>query len=135
MVKTRASKPCDDSLNLRTRAASWAWRAPNKPAVSPRQTGQVPPAEEGTTQTVGSLHSSGLHSSRPERSQAERPQATAPAPSPNEDVTPGSTTLPPYLMPGGRTSQDRPPATDTVSGGPSAMLAAALNDKLDQIAQ
>ena len=38
-------------------------------------------------------------------------------------------------MPGGCTSQDRPPATDVVSGGPSAVLAAALNDKLDRIAQ
>ena len=38
-------------------------------------------------------------------------------------------------MPGGRTSQDRPPATDIVSGGPSAVLAAALNDKLNRIAQ
>ena len=60
---------------------------------------------------------------------------TTPAPSPNEDVAPGSTTIPPYPMPGGRTSQDRPPATDVVSGGPSTVLAAALNDKLDQIAQ
>ena len=84
---------------------------------------------------AGSLHSSGLHSSGPEQSQAEQPQATAPAPSPNEDVAPGSTTLPPYPMPGGRTSQDRLPATDIVSGGPSAVLAAALNDKLDRITQ
>ena len=38
-------------------------------------------------------------------------------------------------MPGGHTSQDRLPATDVVSGGPSAVLAAALNDKLDRIAQ
>ena len=38
-------------------------------------------------------------------------------------------------MPGGRTSQDRLPATDIVSGGPSATLAAALNDKLDWITQ
>ena len=44
-------------------------------------------------------------------------------------------TLPPYPMPGGHTSQDRPPATDIVSGGPSTVLAAALNDKLDRIAQ
>ena len=38
-------------------------------------------------------------------------------------------------MPGGCTSQDRPPATDIVSGGPSTVLAVALNDKLDRIAQ
>ena len=38
-------------------------------------------------------------------------------------------------MPGPRAGQDRPPATDTVSGGPSATLAAVLIDKLDQIAQ
>ena len=38
-------------------------------------------------------------------------------------------------MLGGRTSQDQPPATDIVSGGLSTTLAAALNDKLDQIAQ
>ena len=135
MVKTGASKPCDDSLNPHTQATSQVQRAPNESAASPRWTGQVPPTEEGMTQTVGSLHSSGSHSSRPEQSQAEWPQATAPAPSPNEDVAPGSTTLPPYPMPGGRTSQDRPPATDIVSGGPSAVLAAALNDKLDQMAQ
>ena len=135
MVKTGASKPCDNSSNLCTRAASRARRAPNEPAASPRRTGQVPPAEEGTTQMAGSLHSSGSHSSGPERSQAERPRATALAPSPNEDVAPGGTTLPPYPMPGGRTSQDRPPATDIVSGGPSAVLAAALNDKLNRITQ
>ena len=135
MVKTGASKPHDDSSNLRTRAASRARRAPNKPAASPRRTGQVPPTEEGMTQTAGSLHSSGSHSSGPERSQAEQPRVTAPALSPNEDVAPGSMTLPPYLMLGGRTSQDQPPATDIVSGGPSAVLAAALNDKLDWIAQ
>ena len=75
------------------------------------------------------------HSSRPEQSQAEQPRATALAPSPNEDVALGSMTLLPYPMPGGHTSQDRPPATDIVSGGPSAILAAALNDKLDRIAQ
>ena len=38
-------------------------------------------------------------------------------------------------MLGGRTSQDQPPATDIVSGGPSTTLAVALNDKLDWIAQ
>ena len=38
-------------------------------------------------------------------------------------------------MLGGHTSQDRPPATDPVSGGPSATLAVALNDKLDQVTQ
>ena len=38
-------------------------------------------------------------------------------------------------MPGGHPSQDRPPATDPVSGGPSATLAVAQNDKLDWIAQ
>ena len=38
-------------------------------------------------------------------------------------------------MLGGCTSQDQPPAIDVVSGGPSTVLAAALNDKLDQIAQ
>ena len=135
MVKTGASKLCDDSSNLRTRAASRVWRAPNKPAASPRWTSQVPPAEEGTTQMAGSLHSSGSHSCRPEQSQAERPQVTAPALSPNEDVAPGGTTLLPYPMPGGCTSQDQLPATDIVSGGPSTVLAAALNDKLHQIAQ
>ena len=135
MVKTGASKLRDDSLNLCTQAASRVQRAPNEPAASPRRTGQVPPAEEGTTQMAGSLHSSGSHSSRPERSQAERPRVTALALSPNEDVAPGGMTLPPYPMPGGHTSQDRPPATDIVSGGPSAVLAAALNDKLDRIAQ
>ena len=110
-------------------------RAPNKSAASPRWTSQVPSTEEDTTQTAGSLHSSGSHSSRPERSQAEWPQVTAPAQSPNEDVALGSMTLPPYPMLGGRTSQDRLPATDAVSGGPSAILAVALNDKLDWIAQ
>ena len=110
-------------------------RAPNESAASPRRAGQVPPTEEGTTQTAGSLHSSGLHSSGPEQSQAERPRATALALSPNKDVAPGGTTLPLYPMLGGHTSQDRPPATDIVSGGPSTVLAVALNDKLDQIAQ
>ena len=38
-------------------------------------------------------------------------------------------------MPGPHVGQDRPPATDTVPGGPSMTLAAALNDKLDWIAQ
>ena len=94
----------------------------------------MPSTEEGTTQPVGSLHS-GSHSSGPERSQAERPRGTAPAPSPNEDVALGSMTVPPYPMLGGRTSQDRPPATDIVSGGPSAVLAVALNDKLNRMAQ
>ena len=135
MVKTGALKLHDDSSNLHTQATSQVQRAPNESAASPRWTGQVPPTEEGMTQMVGSLHSSGSHSSRPEQSQAERPQATAPAPSPNEDVAPGSTTLPPYPMPGGRTSQDRLPATDIVSGGPSTVLAVTLNDKLDWITQ
>ena len=103
--------------------------------MSPRRTGQVPPAEEGTTQPAGSLHSSGSHSSGPEQSQAEWPRVTAPAPSPNKDVALGGMTLPLYPRLGGHTSQDRPPATDIVSGGPSAVLAVALNDKLDQIAQ
>ena len=58
------------------------------------------------TQTAGSLQSSGSHSSGPEWSQAEQPRATAPAPSPNKDVALGSMTIPLYLMPGGRTSQD-----------------------------
>ena len=106
MVKPGALKLRDNSSNLRTQAASQAWRAPNESAVSPRWAGQVPPTEEGMTQTAGSLHSSGLHSSGPEQSQAERPQATALAPSPNEDVAPGGMTLPPYPMLGGRTSQD-----------------------------
>ena len=135
MVKTGVSKPHDNSSKPCTWATLRVWRAPNESAASPRRTGQVPPTEEGMTQTAGSLHSSGLHSSGPERSQAERPKATAPAPSPNKDVAPGSTVLPLYPMPGGRTSQDRPPATDIVSGGPSATLAVALNDKLDWIAQ
>ena len=38
-------------------------------------------------------------------------------------------------MLGPRVGQDRPPATDTVPGGPSTTLAVALNDKLDRIAQ
>ena len=38
-------------------------------------------------------------------------------------------------MLGGCPSQDQPLATDPVSGGPCATLAAALNNKLDQIAQ
>ena len=135
MVKTGASKPRNDSLNPHTRATLRVRRAPNELAASPRWTSQVPPTEEGTTQMAGSPHSSGSHSSRPEWSQAEWPRATAPAPSPNEDVAPGSTTLLPYPMPGGHTSQDRPPATDVVSGGPSAVLAAALNDRLNRIAQ
>ena len=42
---------------------------------------------------------------------------------------------PPYPMPGPRVGQDQPPAIDTVPGGPSVTLAAALNDKLDRIAQ
>ena len=135
MVKTGVLKLRDDSSKLHTRAALQARRAPNESAASPRWTGQVPPTEEGMTQTVGSLHSSGSHSSGPEQSQAEWPQATAPALSPNKDVAPGSMALPPYPMPGGHTSQDQPPATDIVSGGPSATLAAALNDKLDRITQ
>ena len=106
MVKPGALKLRDNSSNLRTWAASRVRRAPNELAVSPRQAGQVPPTEEGMTQTVGSLHSGGLHSSGPERSQAEWPRATAPAPSPNEDVALGGMTLPPYPMPGGHTSQD-----------------------------
>ena len=36
---------------------------------------------------------------------------------------------------GPRVGQDRPPATDTVPGGPSVTLAVALNDKLDWITQ
>ena len=135
MVKTGVPKLHDDLSNPRTQAASWARRAPNEPAASPKRTGQVPPNEEGTTQPVGSLHSSASHSSGPERSQADGPRATAPAPSPNQNTTPSGTVLPPYPMPGPRVGQDRPPATDTVPGGPSATLAAALNDKLDRIAQ
>ena len=135
MVKTGVPKLHDDLLNLRTQAASQVQRAPNEPATSPKRTGQVPSNEEGTTQPAGSLHSSASHSSRPERSQADGPRATALAPSPNQNATPSGTVLPPYPMPGPRVGQDRPPATDTVPGGPSATPAAALNDKLDWIAQ
>ena len=110
-------------------------RAPNEPVVSPRWTNQVPSNNESMAQQVGSLHSSSLHSSGPGQSRAEWPRADAPASSPNKSMTPSVTVLPLYLMPGGRTSKDQLPATDPVSGGPGTTLAAALNDKLDQIAQ
>ena len=135
MVKTGVPKLHDDLSNLRTRAASRVQRAPNEPATSPKWTGQVPPNKEGMTQPAGSLHSSASHSSGPERSQADGPRVTAPAPSPDQNTTLSGMVLPLYPMLGPRVGQDRPPATDTVPGGPSATLAVALNDKLDRIAQ
>ena len=82
--------------------------------------------KQGMAQKLGSTNSSSSRSSGPNKSQADRPQATAPAASPGKQLAP-SVTLP-HKQPAATacSAQDSIPFADPANGGPSAVLAAAL---------
>ena len=91
--------------------------------------------KQGTAQNLGSTNSSSSRSSRPTKSQADSPQATALATSPGKRSAPS--VVPPHEQPAAmaHSAQDSVPFADPANGGPRAVLAVALNDKLDGIAQ
>ena len=86
-------------------------------------------------QKPGSTNSSSSRSSGPNKPRADRPQATALATNPGKRMAPSATL--PHEQPTAtaHSAQDTIPFADPANGGPSAVLAAALNNKLDWIAQ
>ena len=76
-----------------------------------------------------------MRSSGPEWSQADQPRADALAPSPDRRTAPNAPTTPKCQMAGANPSQGWQAGMELVTAGPSTAFAAALNDKLDRIAQ